>query len=177
MYNAILAVVMVPSLFCIFGRFYTTSKEYTELFAKFSALYFLSLAVLTLATYQKAALGLIGQIYRYHHMAFQSHFKSLVVLFVATELGLLSLSFFSGVNCLVTFCVFDGEAMNGGFKEDEGICPWLFPNKFDMPLLSRVEMGNTMSVLLPVFTFLLLSDPHDCYVCLGKDPDRKYSIH
>ena len=30
-------------------------------------------------------------------------------------------------------------------------------------------------VLLPVFIFMILNDPHDCYKCLGKDPDRVYS--
>ena len=30
--------------------------------------------------------------------------------------------------------------------------------------------------LLPVVAFLLLNDPHDCFRCLGKDPDRVFSI-
>ena len=30
-------------------------------------------------------------------------------------------------------------------------------------------------IMLPVIFFLLLDDPHDCFTCLGKDPDRVYS--
>ena len=30
-------------------------------------------------------------------------------------------------------------------------------------------------VLLPVLMFLAFDDPHDCFTCIGKDPDRKYS--
>ena len=30
--------------------------------------------------------------------------------------------------------------------------------------------------LLPIVAFLILNDPHDCFRCLGKDPDRIFSI-
>ena len=30
-------------------------------------------------------------------------------------------------------------------------------------------------MLLPIITFLLFDNPHDCFICLGKDPDRIYS--
>ena len=30
-------------------------------------------------------------------------------------------------------------------------------------------------LLLPINVFFAFNDPHDCFVCLGKDPDRKYS--
>ena len=33
----------------------------------------------------------------------------------------------------------------------------------------------TMIELLPVASFLILHYPHDCYKCLGKDPDRNFS--
>ena len=29
--------------------------------------------------------------------------------------------------------------------------------------------------LLPFWAFLLFNNPHDCFKCLGKDPDRNYS--
>ena len=31
-------------------------------------------------------------------------------------------------------------------------------------------------LILPVVAFMILDDPHDCFMCLGKDPDRPYSI-
>lgn len=33
----------------------------------------------------------------------------------------------------------------------------------------------TLIELAPFLTFYLLDKPHDCFVCLGKDPDRIYS--
>jgi len=30
---------------------------------------------------------------------------------------------------------------------------------------------------LPIVVFLGLNKPHDCYACLGKDPDRIYSSY
>ena len=33
-----------------------------------------------------------------------------------------------------------------------------------------------MSILIPVIVFVVLDEPHDCFVCLGKDPERVYSI-
>ena len=30
--------------------------------------------------------------------------------------------------------------------------------------------------LLPFVFFFSLNDPHDCFSCLGKDPDRRYSV-
>ena len=32
-----------------------------------------------------------------------------------------------------------------------------------------------MVELIPFLTFYLLDRPHDCFECLGKDPDRIYS--
>ena len=30
--------------------------------------------------------------------------------------------------------------------------------------------------LIPVVTYMLVVRPHDCYKCVGKDPERTYSI-
>ena len=30
--------------------------------------------------------------------------------------------------------------------------------------------------ILPYWAFLLFHDPHDCFKCLGKDPERNYSM-
>ena len=32
-----------------------------------------------------------------------------------------------------------------------------------------------VSILMPIITFLAFDDPHDCFKCFGKDPDRNYS--
>jgi len=43
----------------------------------------------------------------------------------------------------------------------------------------KVKLYYFFSVLLellPFLTFFWLDEPHDCFVCLGKDPDRVYSV-
>ena len=35
----------------------------------------------------------------------------------------------------------------------------------------------TASQLIVVWVFFIFERPHDCFICFGKDPDRKYSIH
>ena len=36
-------------------------------------------------------------------------------------------------------------------------------------------MSYSFVYLIPVLTFFALNKPHDCFSCLGKDPDRIYS--
>ena len=33
-----------------------------------------------------------------------------------------------------------------------------------------------LAELLPFFGFFWFNEPHDCFQCVGKDPDRRYSI-
>ena len=37
------------------------------------------------------------------------------------------------------------------------------------------QTGCSFFSILPFLTFLILNKPHDCYRCVGKDPERKYS--
>ena len=40
---------------------------------------------------------------------------------------------------------------------------------------NKTELRYTMILMLPVVTYFMLNEPHDCYMCYGKDPDRVYS--
>ena len=35
----------------------------------------------------------------------------------------------------------------------------------------------TAAQIIIVWVFFIFESPHDCFTCIGKDPDRKYSIH
>ena len=71
--------------------------------------------------------------------------------------------------------------MNPGVFEDDdtkGICQ--IGVEFSDGLGNRSFQATfflTTCILdaLPVVAFLLLNDPHDCFRCFGKDPDRTYS--
>ena len=46
-----------------------------------------------------------------------------------------------------------------GTKNKTGIVLWLLD----------------LAILIPSLTFFAINKPHDCFVCLGKDPERIYS--
>ena len=69
----------------------------------------------------------------------------------------------------------------GQGSDREGICGW-YINGFNRVLqggnsraLSLVYLLVTALQMIPLISFYLLDEPHDCFVCLGKDPDRIYS--
>ena len=40
----------------------------------------------------------------------------------------------------------------------------------------NVWVKDIFMYILPFWAFFLLNTPHDCFRCLGKDPDRPFSI-
>jgi len=38
-------------------------------------------------------------------------------------------------------------------------------------------MLSSIIYVLPIVVYFGLDEPHDCYECLGKDPDRIYSSY
>lgn len=63
-------------------------------FWKCMTIYYSGLITMTLVSYTTATFKLVLMIYKRHRLAFQSHTKSLVSLFVATEISLLLLLLF-----------------------------------------------------------------------------------
>ena len=64
-------------------------------------------------------------------------------------------------------------------SEDNSLCNLisnLMGSYIDDPRLHTYAYAFMQSlILLPIIVFFAFNDPHDCFVCLGKDPDRKYS--
>ena len=48
-------------------------------------------------------------------------------------------------------------------------------DEIDYQQFSWIIFNLNFWLLIPIWTFFWLHDPHDCYTCLGKDPDRIYS--
>ena len=55
-----------------------------------------------------------------------------------------------------------------------GMCGYVLGNRY-YERFSLVEWCSNLIHLLPIVAFLALNEPHDCYTCLGKDPDRIFS--
>ena len=57
----------------------------------------------------------------------------------------------------------------GGFCEGRNAGDWA------MDSLKRMIIYENFFLMIPILAYFWLNEPHDCYVCLGKDPDRIYS--
>ena len=65
--------------------------------------------------------------------------------------------------------------------EGQGICYYAlatlrFSIRSDFDTFNSISFYFNMSILIPILTFFAFDKPHDCFSCLAKDPDRKYSI-
>ena len=73
------------------------------------------------------------------------------------------------------------------YDYNEGLCDHIieyYTVFYDQDDIETTQVINGMSIgkaleiiliLLPTITFLAFDDPHDCFKCFGKDPDRNYS--
>ena len=106
----------------------------------------------------------------------------MLILFIATEISIIAQLWELGFKFYLSYCE-NGYLKDDGAvwaKDEEGLCNYFYTDldeKADDPqwVAGGLEWMNLM-MLLPVTLFLLLDNPHDCFVCLGKDPDRIYSI-
>lgn len=135
-----------------------------------------------LAFYNATSISLMQSMYKHHRFEFKNHIKPMLLLFMATEISVI---------CQLEqlwFQLYHSYCSNGDLKDneavlakgEEGLCNYFYSEldeKVDDPhWVAGVLEWSTFMILLPVTLFLLFDNPHDCFVCLGKDPDRIYSI-
>ena len=90
----------------------------------------------------------------------------LLLIYIASFVGILRVQF---MRVSVNICLqyFEDELKNQGFCFRMVEQEFLYRNQeFNFGILIE---------LLPVASYLLINYPHDCYKCLGKDPDRNFS--
>ena len=65
------------------------------------------------------------------------------------------------------------------YKGDGSLCELVVSDVMrgvnDTQSYGQIFRTIDMLLLLPVLVFFIFDDPHDCFTCLGKDPDRIYS--
>ena len=136
-------------------------------------------------------LFLVHGMYRYHRFEYYQHRNSLLALLFTTYFSMIILFVLGSMGFYLTFCLAGETELeykdSGAFYTPEatgsdGICGW-YVNSFYDALHSSKNKQNmsllfftvTMLELTPFIAFYFLNRPHDCFVCLGKDPDRIYS--
>ena len=163
-----------------FNRANKSSIVANELFF----VYWIFAVIIILAYYNATVLSFMQQMYKYHRFEFKKHISSMLVLFITSEISLLLFFWMQVRGFYELFCirakVEDDFAMyDYKSKTDISFCTVAIMSpiswrKYDKPYGS-IQLFVDLVVLLPVVTFLLFDNPHDCFTCLGKDPDRIYS--
>ena len=132
---------------------------------------------------------LLLAMYRRHRLEFYNHRKRLIALLLTTSASLFLLFAFAIMGFYLTFCEAEINELHTNPDDDtklaftgKGICNWYtagFENVLMSPeskkKISLMFFGTITVELVPFLAFFLLDQPHDCFVCLGKDPDRIYS--
>lgn len=62
--------------------------------------------------------------------------------------------------------------------ETRDIC--YYYRSFEVSFEGRFWFGEVFldfAILFVILAFFVLNNPHDCYMCIGKDPERIYSAH
>ena len=147
----------------------------------FEAGYLVLLFVILSNAFCSSMIRLIRIIYKWHRMAFRTHVKQLVVLSVITMgciIWLITVQLILFYGCI---CVYyeDNEAMVSTVG-DHSFCSF-FETVINKTVRNNSNMWgylNTMdsiAMLTAVIAFYALENPHDCFACFGKDPDRVYS--
>ena len=124
---------------------------------------------------------------RFHKFEYNLHFRKILLLCIAT-VSSLSILIVAEIWCLYTNICGRGmpgnetmEAFYDYYAPNPGICHFYY-NTFLVIFFNENWLGLVIFVidfmiLIPSLTFFALDHPHDCFVCLGKDPKRVYSIH
>lgn len=172
-----MSCVFAPCLVVLLTPFLTSEIESTVY--AYVAIYYVCLVNHTLVVYTHLAWLFISEMRNYHRSAYKNHISSLFWLFIATVICLCCLLGYQVCFCLNVLCT--RESREYGIEEDdlikvkEGICTYLGTNHFTFETLAAAEIIWTTLILVSILAFFVLDTPHDCYVCLGKDPDRIYS--
>ena len=123
---------------------------------------------------------------RFHKYEFKKHANRMFVVFVATTLSLVIVLVFEVSLQYTWVCTYelviknpDYEAMFEPGSPDQSICKSFMDYQFEL-FGNRNHIGIVLwlvdlTILIPSLTFFAVNQPHDCFVCLGKDPERIYS--
>ena len=135
--------------------------------------YYFGISTAVLIIYNSSTFFLWWEMRNCHKMAFKLHFWPNLVLFLITEVTFLNYLISQILIILRFICNHSENQLDELYA---GYCPRTDLSSFTEHF-TFVNINNNMNYLLPIIAFLLCNKPHDCYTCLGKDPDRNYSIY
>ena len=119
-----------------------------------------------------------------HKLVFKSHSKKYLAQGITILISSIFLFAYSYANTLLNSCVISEGIIDflvSEKKETGGVCDIIYSVYFELytrksGVIIQLAFELLLS-LIPVTIFLITQIPHDCFVCLGKDPNTSaYSI-
>lgn len=181
-------ILLVPLVVLLTTEYFIGIHATNILWIDYSLfVYILSISLLV-SVYSRIVISLLTSMYSYHRMEFQQHAKTMVLNYLAT---LLSFGFLIGWAVLSSYfllCIQDAlhyfpDSVTTAYydpKNPNGFCHRLFSLELasgSYKNLTSAILTFDIAFLSPIILFLLVNEPHDCFVCHGKDPDRIYSSY
>ena len=111
-------VFLIPNCFFIFGR----ELIEWDIFFKTSVVYFEDLNVIAFCIYNSTSLQLFYEMYHYHRMAYNTHIRSYVGLFIATQLSIILMIALGGYNLFAAFCLSSESDLDLDDSSPNSIC-------------------------------------------------------
>ena len=146
-------------------------------FASFYTGIQLGFFIICLQVYFWSNLKSMYRMYVEHRLEFRKHICNLTCLHLMTLVALVNMIYASVLWQGIWMCKIEQDKFQGVDLDEDSICVKYLNVKYReadvYSMLSWVQ--NIILELFPIWSFLLFYKPHDCFRCLGKDPDRIFS--
>ena len=163
---AILIIQLIPAILCLF------SIDLTYILIGQSATMIALLSWIT-REYFFGAITFISTMYSFHRYEFKRHAVRSILLSAFTTITLIYVLF--GIYFLIVVNSCYVSQLNMQRKHRQDLCFSILPSRFTPDLASESYFVFIIFELLPFTLYFILQRPHDCFVCLGKDPERRFS--
>ena len=128
---------------------------------------------------QSTLIQFLWVIRKSHRLAYEKHKKSVISIFVSIEVCQLWMMWYQGNGMVNSLCNLLAQSFEKFDDSEEvmygGICVGRDPKTWDIEGYKLQIVVSNLIYMTPVLVYFIMNEPHDCYVCLGKDPDRIYS--
>ena len=172
LFKARIYFVAVSQLAISILPFFRSINMFVIVLAQMST--FIATLVLCMQEYFFGATTFIGTMYHEHRYEFRRHAFQLVILSTAILCSLLSSLFGFYFISVVVGCLFTQTTM--GLEQSVDECLGIFSVGMNSDLSAKLYFWFIVFEMVPFIFFFILNRPHDCFMCLGKDPDRRFSV-
>ena len=167
--DCVIQSVFASVIFILMNRNIWHNENLRNWSAFFFYTNYVLMLVLCFVFYAFYTLQLVITMFHKHDLAFKRHAPRLIPLILITMAAISIVSSYTFIDFGFYFCF---NVLKDDFSK--GFCRRQADRYFER----NVYFSNSLIFfrVLPIIAFLLLNWPHDCYRCLGKDPDRIFSI-